>query len=71
MALTVDMTLYADQMGAPVPEELRPFACGVCQENRATHVLTAIDDPQADMFCSACIIITFAKIASEIGATEG
>ena len=43
------------------------FVCGVCGKNRATHILTALDDPDADLFCSPCLIITFVGLANEMG----
>lgn len=62
----IDETAFEPHLKAP---EIEPaFLCTVCGTNRATHILTALDDPNVDLFCSACIIVTFAQIANEMGS---
>lgn len=65
---TIDETAFEPYIETPAPEPA--FLCGVCGTNRATHIMTALDDPAADLFCSPCIIITFVQLANEIGGTE-
>jgi hypothetical protein len=54
----------------PAAEEKRPpvHPCEACGQNESRYVVADLDEQDTSLFCPPCIVLTFAKVASEIGA---
>lgn len=61
-------TAHRTPEGEPVPDRALAYACETCGQNRAQYVVADLEAADTSLFCPACIVITFAKVASEIGA---
>ena len=42
--------------------------CESCGVHEARYVVADLQERDTSLFCPACIVLTFAKVASEIGA---
>lgn len=48
-----------------------PFLCETCGQFRATHILASLEERDTSLFCGSCLVVTFAKVASDLGQQQG
>lgn len=46
------------------------FTCELCGEMRARYVVADLEETDTSLFCGSCLVLNFAKVASDLFAGE-
>lgn len=58
------------QTAEPAPGEEPAFRCEQCGTFRARYVVADLEESDTSLFCGSCMVLTFAKVANDLMASE-
>lgn len=66
------VTATCGNCGAALPPADTPHVCEICGTSKAMHVVANLDDDTTSLFCTPCMLMTFAKTLNDaMAASEG
>lgn len=68
MSDTLDTTAPAAGTDPAVGSLGEAVACEQCGETRARYVVADLEERDTTLFCGSCMVLTFAKVASDLVA---
>lgn len=55
--------------GAALPPEETPHVCEICGTSKANNVVASLDGAETTLFCTPCMLTTFAKALNDAMAS--